>query len=173
MNESEVLAFLPLLIYGIAIAALFSQWKRFINYKNIYPPYALFTILLTEIALYNVYLFSQLVHEISMMDYKSYLIYVLPPFIFLIAVNIFTPEKEDETETYFKENMPIFFTLIAFFVASHFLFKFEESSVMFFARLIIIIWLLITGILRKVWMVYVFAAIWFVLLMSRLYLFSH
>ena len=68
MKESEVLVFLPLLIYGIAIAALFSQWKRFINYKSLYIPYALFTILLTEIALYNVYLYSQLVGEISMIE---------------------------------------------------------------------------------------------------------
>jgi hypothetical protein len=173
MRASEVLAFLPLLIYGIAIAALFSQWKRFINYKNIYIPYALFTILLTEIALYNVYLFSQLVGEINMMDYKSYLIYILPPFIFLIAVNIFTPEKDDETETYFKENMPIFFILIAFFVATHFFFSYEESSVMLFARIIIIIWLLLTGILRRIWMVYVFVSIWLLLLMSRLSLFSY
>ena len=164
---------IPLLIYGIAIAALFSQWKRFINYKNIYIPYALFTVLLTEIALYNVYLFSQLVDEISMMDYKSYLIYIIPPFIFLIAVNIFTPEKEDETETYFKENMPIFFTLTAFFVASHFFFSYEESSVMFFARIIIIIWLLLTGFLRRIWMVYVFVAIWLLLLISRLSLVSY
>lgn len=173
MKASEVLAFLPLLIYGIAIAALFSQWKRFINYKNIYIPYALFTILLTEIALYNVYLFSQLVDEINMMDYKSYLIYILPPFIFLISVNIFTPEKDDETETYFKENMPIFFILIAFFVATHFFFSYEESSVMLFARIIIIIWLLLTGILRRIWMVYVFVAIWLLLLMSRLSLISY
>jgi hypothetical protein len=173
MRASEVLAFLPLLIYGIAIAALFSQWKRFINYKNIYIPYALFTILLTEIALYNVYLFSQLVGEINMMDYKSYLIYILPPFIFLIAVNIFTPEKDDETETYFKENMSVFFILIAFFVASHFLFNYEETSGMFFARIIIIIWLLLTGILRRIWMVYVFVAIWLLLLMSRLSLISY
>jgi hypothetical protein len=173
MRASEVLAFLPLLIYGIAIAALFSQWKRFINYKNIYIPYALFTILLTEIALYNVYLFSQLVDEINMMDYKSYLIYILPPFIFLISVNIFTPEKDDETETYFKENMPIFFILIAFFVATHFFFSYEESSVMLFARIIIIIWLLLTGILRRIWMVYVFVAIWLLLLMSRLSLISY
>ena len=168
MNASQVLVFLPLLIYGIAIAALFSQWKRFINYKNIYIPYALFTILLTEIALYNVYLFSQLAGEINMIDYKSYLIYILPPFSFLIAVNIFTPDKDDETESYFKENMSVFFILIAFFVATHFFFNYEESSVMFFGRIIIIIWLLLTGILRRIWMVYVFVAIWFLLLISRL-----
>jgi hypothetical protein len=29
MDASEYLAFLPLLLYGIALADLFSQWKRF------------------------------------------------------------------------------------------------------------------------------------------------
>lgn len=167
MEASEVLAFLPLLIYGIAIAQLFSQWKRFINFKSIYLPYAILTILLTEIALYNVYLFSQLVGEIDSMNYKSYLLYIVPPFIFMISVNIFTPEKEDDTEVYFKENMPIFFALTALFVASHFFFKFEEEDVMYFARIGLIIWLLLTGILRKIWMVYVFVAIWFLLFLNR------
>ena len=173
MRASEVLAFLPLLIYGIAIAELFSQWKRFINYKSIYIPYALFTILLTEVALYNVYLFSQLVGEIRMLDYKSYLIYILPPFIFMVAVNIFTPEKEDETESYFKENMPVFFILMTFFIASHFFFRYKESGLMFFGRIIIIIWFLLTGILRRIWMVYVIVALWLLLLMSRISIISY
>ena len=167
MKASEVLAFLPLLIYGIAIAELFSQWKRFINFKSLYLPYALLTILLTEIALYNVYLFSQLVSEINSMNYKSYLLYIVPPFIFMISVNIFTPEKEDDTEVYFKENMPIFFTLTALFVASHFLFKFEERDMMYLFRIVLIIWLLLTGIFRKIWMVYVFVAIWFLLFLNK------
>ena len=93
---------------------------------------------------------------------------VILSFIFMIAVNIFTPEKEDETETYFKENMPMFFILMAFFVASHFFFRYEESGLMFFGRIIIIIWLLLIGILRRIWMVYVFVALWLFLLISRL-----
>lgn len=167
MKASEVLAFLPLLIYGIAIAQLFSQWKRFIDFKSLYLPYTLLTILLTEIALYNVYLFSQLVNEINSMNYKSYLLYILPPFIFMISVNIFTPEEDDDTEIYFKQNMPIFFTLISLFVASHFFFQFDEAAIMYLARIVIIIWLLLTGILRKIWMVYVFVAIWFLLFLNR------
>jgi len=167
MEASEVLAFLPLLIYGIAIAELFSQWKRFIDIKSLYLPYTLLTIILTEIALYNVYLFSQLVSEINSMNYKSYLLYILPPFIFMISVYIFTPNKDDDTEVYFKQHMPIFFTLISLFVASHFLFKFEEQAIMYLARIVIIIWLLLTGIFRKVWMVYVFVAVWFLIFLNR------
>lgn len=97
-----------------------------------------------------------------------FLLYIVPPpFIFMIAVYIFTPEKEGDTELYFNENMPIFFNLISLFVASHFLFKFDEVGIMYFARIVLIIWLLLTGIYRKIWMVYVFVAIWFVLLLKR------
>ncbi len=173
MKESEVLAFLPLLIYGIAIAELFRQWKRFINYKNIFIPYALITIMLTEVALYNVYLFSQLVSNISMIDYKTYFVYIIPPFIFMISVNIFTPEKEDDTETYFKENMPVFFTLMSFFIASHFFFRYEESGAVFLGRIILIVWFLLTGIFRKIWMVYVIIVLWLLMLMTRFSLFNY
>jgi len=173
MKASEVLAFLPLLIYGIAIAELFSQWKRFINYKKLFIPYALITVMLTEVALYNVYLFSQLVSEISMIDYRTYFIYIIPPFIFMIGVNIFTPEKEDETETYFKENMPVFFILMAFFIASHFFFRYEESGSVLLGRIILIVWFLLTGILRKIWMVYVIIALWLLMLMTRFSLINY
>ena len=92
MNASEVLANLPLLIYGIAIAELFSQWKRFINFKNVYAPYALMTIVLTEVALYNVFLFAQLVDEIQSMSYRKYLVYLFTCIVFMITVYSFTPE---------------------------------------------------------------------------------
>lgn len=101
------------------------------------------------------------------MNYKSYLLYIVPPFIFMIAVNIFTPEKEDDTEVYFKENMRIFFALIALFIASHFFFKFEEINMISIIRIILILWILLTGVFRKTWMVYVFVALWFVLFLNR------
>jgi len=35
MDLTEYMVFLPLLIYGIALADLFSQWKRFFDIKEI------------------------------------------------------------------------------------------------------------------------------------------
>ena len=51
MDAAEYLAFLPLLIYGIALADLFSQWKRLFNPKQLYLPYILLTGILTETAI--------------------------------------------------------------------------------------------------------------------------
>lgn len=167
MNASEVLATLPLLIYGIAIAELFSQWKRFLRIKHIYLPYAVMTLLLTEIAFYNVFLFAQLVDELKIMSYKSYLLYLLPAVIFMITVYSFTPEKEDDTESYFKENMPVFFTLIALFILSHFFFHFDESLYVMIGRVIIVLWILLIAFFRKIWMVYGFAVLFLLLFLTR------
>ena len=167
MNASEVLANLPLLIYGIAIAELFSQWRRFINFQKVYPPYALLTIILTEVAIYNVFLFAQLVDEIQNMTYRKYLMYLFPSIVFMITVYSFTPEREDDTEEYFKKNIPIVFSLISIFVASHFLYVFDEIRGVVLGRISILIWLILIVILRKVWMIYVFIVIWFLLLFLR------
>jgi len=167
MNASEVLAFLPLLIYGIAIAELASQWKRFFRIKQIYVPYTLMTLLLTEIAFYNVFLFARLVGELNMMSYKNYLLYLLPAIIFLITVYSFTPEKEDDTESYFKENMSVFFVMIALFILSHFLFQFDESRIILLGRIFVVVWILLTAYFRKIWMVYCFFGLFLMLFMSR------
>lgn len=167
MNATDVLKTLPLLIYGIAIAELFSQWKRFVGIQRIYPPYVLLTLLLTEIAFYNVFLFAQLVDEIRIMSYRNYLVYLFPSVIFMITVYSFTPEKEEDTETYFIKNMPVFLSLIAIFIASHFLFSFEESTIVTFGRIVVILWLLLTAFYKRIWMVYIFVGLWFLLLFSR------
>ena len=167
MNASEVLANLPLLIYGIAIAELFSQWKRFINFKNVYAPYALMTIVLTEVALYTVFLFAQLVDEIQSMSYRKYLVYLFPCIVFMITVYSFTPEKEDDTEDYFKKNIPVVFGLISIFVASHFLYVFDETRSVIIGRISILALLILTVIFRKIWMIYLFIIVWFVMLFFR------
>ena len=167
MNASEVLANLPLLIYGIAIAELFSQWKRFINFKEVYLPYVLMTIILTEIALYNVFLFAQLVDEISEMSYRNYLIYLFPSIVFMITVYSFTPEKEDDTEEYFKSNIPVIFGLISIFVASHFFFRFDETRTVILGRISILVVLILAAVFRRIWLIYLFIGIWFLLLFFR------
>ena len=65
MDATEYLAFLPLLIYGIALADLFSQWKRLFNPRLLFIPYLLLTIILTETALYNVFVYAKLLDELT------------------------------------------------------------------------------------------------------------
>ena len=167
MVASEYLAFLPLLLYGIALADLFSQWKRFFNPKKIFLPYVLLTIILTETALYNVFIYAELIDELAGLSYFSYLLYLIPPFLFMLTANIFTPDKDSETEEYFMRQMPVFLSLLALFVASHFFYDFDEKISSLAGRIIAILFILLTAITRKVWLFYILVAIWLLLLFLK------
>ena len=167
MQTSEYFAFLPLLLYGIALADLFSQWKRFFNPKKWFLPYLLFTIILTETALYNVYIYAELVDQLAGLSYYNYLFYLIPPFLFLITTYIFTPDQDSDTEEYFLKQMPVFLSLLALFAASHFLYNFNENFPTIVGRSIAILVILVTGISRKIWMFYIVVALWFFLLFVK------
>jgi len=167
MEASEYLAFLPLLIYGIALADLFSQWKRFFTPKELYIPYLLFTIILTETALYNVFIYAELIDQLVGLSYFSYLTYLIPPFLFMLTANIFTPDQDSDTEEYFLRQMPFFLSLLALFAASHFLYNFNENHHTIVGRLVAILVILVTGISRKIWMCYIVAALWLFLLFVK------
>lgn len=160
MDASEYLAFVPLLIYGIALADLLGEWKRLFDPKEWYLPYSLFTLMLTEIAVYNIYIYLELVLQFEGQSYFRYLSFLLPPFLFLLTTNSFTPDKKSSTREYFVEKMPVFYTLLALFVASHFFYSFNEAAYTIFIRIISVIVLISVGYFRKVWSVYLIFAIW-------------
>lgn len=167
MISSDYLAFLPLLIYGIALTELFSQWKRLINLERMFIPYSLFTIILTEMAIYNVYVYGNLVVQLEGLNYYFYLKYLIPPLLFILTINIFTPDKDSDTKDYFLKKVPIFFTLLSLFVACHFLFDFDENLIPKVGRIVAIILILITGIYRKIWLMYIIFFWWLILLPFR------
>ncbi|HBH25184.1 MAG TPA: hypothetical protein DDY13_17410 [Cytophagales bacterium] len=168
MESSEYLSFIPLLIYGLAIADLLSEWKRLFDKTQWYFPYLLTTIVLTELAIYNVFIYANLISELEGTSYLSYLKYILPPFLFLLMVSSFTPEKGDDTKEYFIRNMRIYLLLMAVFIASHFLFDFKEGRFVITLRTLMIVAVLLGAILRKVWMIYVLSLLWFILIFIRL-----
>ena len=167
MSTSEYLAFLPMLIYGIALADLFHQWSRFINLKQIFFPYLLLTVILTETALYNVFLFAGLLEHLEGLTYANYLVYLVPPFLFLLTTIFFTPGEDADTEEYFMKHMPVFMSLFALFIASHILYEFNEQKFVFVLRGIAILLLVLAGILRKKWLIYLFAVLWILSLFSK------
>lgn len=168
MDSSEYLAFIPLLLYGLAAAELLGEWKRLFDRKNWFLPYLLLTIVFTEVAIYNVFIYVKLVNQMAGQTYLNYLIYLLPPFLFLLMVNSFTPDKEDVTKDYFEKNMPTFLMLYASFIATHFLFGFAENSGTIIGRIISIVIIVLAGIFRKTWAIYVIAVGWFLLLLLRI-----
>ena len=167
MSTSEYLAFLPMLIYGIALTDLFRQWSRFSKLKQLYLPYFLLTIILTETALYHVFLFAGLLDHLKGLTYASYLVYLVPPFLFLLTTIFFTPGKGADTEEHFVKYMPVFLSFFALYTASHFLHEFNELKSVFVIRSIGILWILMTGIFRKKWMVYILGVLWIWSLFSK------
>ncbi|MCB0504012.1 MAG: hypothetical protein KDC58_00780 [Cyclobacteriaceae bacterium] len=168
MDSSEYLAFVPLLIYGIALADLFGEWKRLFDKTQWFLPYILLTVVFTEVAVYNVFIYLKLVNQMADLNYINYLVTLLPPFLFMLLVNSFTPDKGDITKDYFLKNMPIFMGLLAAFIASHFLFNFEENPLTIVGRVASIVFIIITGLSRKIWMVYLASFFWLVLLLTRI-----
>lgn len=166
MSPTDYLSFLPLLIYGIAIADLLSQWKRLFDFNTFFLPYALFTIMLTEVALYNVFIYAELIQDLEGLSYGMYLIYLLPPFLFMLVTNIFTPDKGDDTRLYFLKQRPLFFSLLSVFIGTHFLFDFNESG-QEYTRIVYIVIIFSAGFIKKIWPTYLIFAIWLISIFAR------
>jgi hypothetical protein len=162
MDTTEYMAFVPLLIYGIGLADLLGQWKRFFDRKTLYVPYLLMTIVLTETAIYNVFIYLNLVEHMGNPTYLGYVAHLFPPFLFMLTTNAYTPDEGTETKAYFNQKMPVFFGLMAAFIASHFLFDFGDWDRAFLGRMVAIALLTTGAVLRKAWFTYVVFGFWLV-----------
>jgi hypothetical protein len=125
------------------------------------------TIILTEVALYNVFTYAKLIHQLEGLSYYRYLTFLIPPFLFMLTTNIFTPEKGSDTKIYFQKQRPIFFTLLALFTSCHFLYDFGENTATVVGRLVAIAILITAGFIRKIWILYRVFILWFILLLFR------
>ena len=167
MDPAEYLAIVPLLIYGIGITDLLGQWKRFFNKEGRFPLYILYTIILTEVAIYNVVIYIDLVNILPEQTYFRYLTFLLPPILFLMVVNVFTPDEGSNTEAYFTKNVRLIFTLTTLFVASHFLYTFEETQLTVYIRILILCLLAAVVIFRKQWLMYLVGIFWLIGLFNK------
>ena len=164
----QALGFVPFLIFGFGITQLLSEWKRLLATKEYFLPYLLFTIMLTEIGIYTVFVYAQLLFKLPDLNYLTYLSYLIPPFLFFMITNVFTPDKGTDTKEYFIRRMPLFFILLALFFGSQFLFDLNESPVVHFLRLVVIGILIVAGLFyRKIWVTYVLVAIWLIAIIIR------
>ncbi len=168
MNAAEFLSFIPMLLYGIALAELFSQWRRFFEKKYLYWPYVISTVVFTEVAIWNVYLFLSFVDDISKVNYFQYWLFLLQPILFLLMVHALTPETElKNTEAYFRKRMPVVFGLMALYIGSHLLPSLDKVDTVVIPRLVIIALCLSIALSRKVALVYLLGILWFISLFLR------
>lgn len=129
MDVVEYLLFIPLLIYGIALSDLFSQWKRFMEPNSWHLPYLLTLLMVTEIGVYNVFIFFKLSSRLSNIGYFTYWLYLVPPLVFMLMVN-FLNFKEDSLDLpkAFSDNIRPVYLLLAIFFSLHLIPQFQFSS---------------------------------------------
>lgn len=167
MDPAEYLAIIPLLIYGIGLTDLLSEWKRAFDKKDRFPLYVIYTIILTEVAIYNVVIYVDLVNSFPDQTYFQYLGYLLPPILFMIVVNVFTPNEGSITKDYFMENVSLIFVLMAIFISSHFFYSFDGPDNQKYIRVLFVFLFLATAYFRKQWMMYLIGVLWLFSLLLR------
>ena len=169
MEASEYLAFIPLLIYGIALADLLGQWRRFFDRNYFYLPYFLTTLLFTENAIWSVYGYLEVTSHLDGIGYFQYWSYLLQPMLFLVIVSALTPEPEcKDTEAYFIKRMPVVFGMMAVYIGSHFIANYGVMSSINVARFLAIVLCIVMAVSRRAWLVYVATALWLFSLYARM-----
>lgn len=169
MDAAEYLAFIPLLIYGIALADLLGQWRRFFDPDYFYLPYFLTTVIFTENAIWSVYIYLEVTSQLEGIGYFQYWSYLLQPMLFLVTVSAFTPESETrDTELYFRRRMPVVFGLMAVYIGSHFVAHYGTFSAINVARGLAVVLCIGVAISRRVWLIYVATALWVFSLFARM-----
>jgi uncharacterized membrane protein len=160
MDATQYLAFLPLLVYGLGLTALMSDWKRHFDLKQFYLPYTLLSIVITEVAVYNVFIYIQLIAKFQYQSYLSYLSYLVSPFLFFMSAQVFTPDAGVNTKEYFAKRMPLFYSLFALLIASHFIYQLVESKYAAIMRLVFIVLIIGVGFSRRPWLTYLVVFFW-------------
>ncbi len=160
MDPAEYLTFVPLLFYGIALTDLLGQWRRFFDRNYFYLPYFLTTLVFTEVAVWDVYTYLEVVSNLEGVSYRQYWSYLIKPILFLLTVSALTPESDQQdTEGYFKQRLSLVYGLMAVFIASH--------SITY-RRIIAIILCLAIAVSKKLWLIYVVAVVWLLELWGRM-----
>lgn len=169
MSASDLLSFIPLLLYGVALAELFSQWRRFFDKEYLYWPYVVTTVVFIEVAIWNVYLFFVMSEDIAAANYFQYWVFLLQPILFLILVHALTPDRDvKDTEFYFKKRMPVVFGLMAIYIASHMIEGMDTFDKIHIARLFAVGICASIALSRKVFLVYLMGVLWIISLFLRM-----
>lgn len=172
MDQIEYLYFIPLLIYGIALSDIFSEYKRLLNTHSHYWPYIILIFILSETAVYNVYTLYNLHKNLTANDYLQYWIFLGPPIIFMLAVNaiVFKEEAADKEklEQHFKERVSNTFLLMALYIASHLIpLMSAGTTIDNLVRIFFILVILLNVFSKKDWAFYFLVGIYFMSLILK------
>jgi hypothetical protein len=152
MSKDEFFAFMPLLIYGIAISELVMHWRDYLKSDRRYWPHLISGLFTLEVVFLNFYfLYDKL--DLLFENYYAFLFRLTSPLVMLLAVSVYTPEPEKSVKAYFLDKMPTFFSLLALFITLNMLQELVFNSFLII-RLITIAICLLIAYTKKVWLIY-------------------
>ena len=170
MDPIEYLLFIPLLIYGIVLTHLFGEWKRFFDLENWHGPYIITVVVFTEIAVWNIYTFLDVISRDESHSYLSYLGLLAAPFLFMLSVNALlagegTDGLVDREE--FGRRMRLSYFFMGCFVMFHFVPLFGPNDGLNGPRIAASTVLFLVAWLKKERLVYLLGVVWLVSLVIR------
>jgi cytochrome c oxidase assembly factor CtaG len=125
------------------------------------------SIVITEVAVYNVFIYIQLIAKFQYQSYLSYLSYLVSPFLFYMAAQVFTPDPGVNTKEYFVKRMTLFFSLFALLIASHFIYELSEAKYASIMRLVFIVLIIVVGFSHKPRLAYLVVFFWAISIFIR------
>lgn len=171
MDPIEYLLFIPLLMYGIVLTQLFGEWKRFFDLENWHGPYIITVVVFTEIAVWNIYTFLDVISREPSHSYLSYLGLLAPPFLLMLSVNALLAGEGasglvDRVE--FRNRMRLSYFFMGCFVMFHFVPIFGQDDGLNPPRVAASAILFLAAWLKRERLVYLLGVIWLVGLAMRI-----
>jgi len=173
MDVEEYLLFLPLLIYGIVLSRLLGEWRRFFDLANWHGPYIVTVVVFTETAIWNIFRFLDVFRAGDRQGYFTYLLLLLAPFLFLLAVNALLREEDGDglvDREEFASRMRVSYALMGGYVALHLIPPYRPDGAELVFRLMALAIVLAIAWLRKEGLIYLLGVVWLASLCRRLFL---
>ncbi len=157
MSKDEFFAFMPLLIYGIAVSELIMHWRDYLKKDRRYIPHLVTGIILLELAFVNFYyLYDSL--ESLFIDYPHFLLRISSPIVLLLTISVYTPESDHDVKEYFKANSSIIYTLLAIFILINIFIEFDFNFINLIRFIAVLICALI-ALTKKYWLIWLWVVI--------------
>jgi hypothetical protein len=159
-------------MYGIVLTKLFGEWRRFFDFENWHGPYIITIVVFTEIAVWNIYTFLDVISREASHSYPSYLGLLAAPFLFMLSINALLAGEEagglvDRAE--FQSRMRLSYFFMGCFLALHFLPLFGPDDGLSLPRVAAGVILFLIAGLQKERLVYLLGVVWLVSLVIRVH----
>ena len=125
MSQEEFYSIMPILLLSIGIGDILLHWKDYFQKERQYLPHIVTGVMIVEVGIRNYYALFNELYFIANMSYNQFLARLLPPMLFLLAAAAFTPDEGCDIKEYFNRRIPVVFSLLALFIASHWLVQLE------------------------------------------------